>query len=464
MLSLDSDSSRWLLFYFPVSWLTQFGHGLVTTVVGPTQPYLAKNVNVNIDTINFVWTFGFFGYLIGSLATSFIFKQYVRSATAKLIFLNVTILLTGIFMIVLPFTSSFSVLVVSRLIQNLALGAFVTADASLIVFLIGPEKSRPFTMALHALIGAGFLVATFLVRPFLPKGEDIDKNQLCKRGNTTIELPTTDQLEDGLNQTVTASPTEDLLIPTIAWPFIISGCWCIIFSLGFLLLARLPYKMPNFYDSNSSEDTEVSNNSIKHWYIFLILIFFYYFTSCGVERIFQPMASTFGLCGPLDLSPSAAVLTDSCYNGGFMCGRIISALIAGFIAPRNMIIFSLIACVGASILLVLLAGTSTIGLYAGTAILGFFISWQFGACFSWVAKKINITGRVSSIFFIGCGAGSLVMPPVVGFAFTSILGAMSIIYLTLGFCILQCLLFAAMWSLARIPNNSPNSYNLAQIK
>ena len=45
MLGLGRDSSRWLCVYFPVSWLTQFGHGLVTTVVGPTQPYLAKWVS-----------------------------------------------------------------------------------------------------------------------------------------------------------------------------------------------------------------------------------------------------------------------------------------------------------------------------------------------------------------------------------------------------------------------------------
>ena len=42
MFGLDRDSSIWLSIYFPVSWLTQFGHGLVTTVVGPTQPYLAR--------------------------------------------------------------------------------------------------------------------------------------------------------------------------------------------------------------------------------------------------------------------------------------------------------------------------------------------------------------------------------------------------------------------------------------
>ena len=44
----------------------QFGHGLVTTVVGPTQPYLAQKTGVDIGTINLVWTFGFFGYMVAN--------------------------------------------------------------------------------------------------------------------------------------------------------------------------------------------------------------------------------------------------------------------------------------------------------------------------------------------------------------------------------------------------------------
>ena len=87
---MSPESSKWIKVYFPVSWLTQFGHGLVTTVVGPTQPYLAENTGVDIATINLVWTFGFFGYMVGSLATSFIFKEYMKSDKAKLVFLAAT--------------------------------------------------------------------------------------------------------------------------------------------------------------------------------------------------------------------------------------------------------------------------------------------------------------------------------------------------------------------------------------
>ena len=126
VLGLSPQSSKWILLYFPVSWLTQvrgqtqdpspliqFGHGLVTTVVGPTQPYLARsvapylcnfrvlplfarNTGVDIATINLVWTFGFFGYMVGSLATSWMFASRFRSDGSKLAFLATTIAITGV--------------------------------------------------------------------------------------------------------------------------------------------------------------------------------------------------------------------------------------------------------------------------------------------------------------------------------------------------------------------------------
>ena len=47
--------------------------------------------------------------------------------------------------------------------------AQITADTSLLVYMLGSFKARPFIMALHAFIGVGFLVATLLVKPFLPE-------------------------------------------------------------------------------------------------------------------------------------------------------------------------------------------------------------------------------------------------------------------------------------------------------
>jgi MFS family permease len=65
-------------FYFILvasSWLSNIGHGLAITVLGPTQPYLARNVGVGVDLINLVWTFGFLGYVVGSLIAGMVFKR-----------------------------------------------------------------------------------------------------------------------------------------------------------------------------------------------------------------------------------------------------------------------------------------------------------------------------------------------------------------------------------------------------
>ena len=65
----------WLGCYLASSWLSNIGQGLVVTVVGPSQPYIAKNVGVSIDTINLLWTFQFFGFMVGSISSGFIFKR-----------------------------------------------------------------------------------------------------------------------------------------------------------------------------------------------------------------------------------------------------------------------------------------------------------------------------------------------------------------------------------------------------
>ena len=81
--AFSQSEIRWLACYLASSWLTNFGHGLVVTVVGPTQLYIAKNVGVEKDTINWLWTFGFFGFLVGAVVAGFVFKRYVLIFSMK---------------------------------------------------------------------------------------------------------------------------------------------------------------------------------------------------------------------------------------------------------------------------------------------------------------------------------------------------------------------------------------------
>ena len=51
-------------------------------------------------------------------------------------------------------------------------------------------------------------------------------------------------------------------------------------------------QMPRFYNDDEEEtskaETSIDNKGeIKYWKTFMVLVFFYYFISCGVERIYQ---------------------------------------------------------------------------------------------------------------------------------------------------------------------------------
>ena len=89
------------------------------------------------------------------------------------------------------------------------------------------------------MVGAGFFMTGFFTRPFLP--EDItaakDRDEVCGMGNSTL-INTNSTLATAA--ATEASPEEDpeqlYGLDKIAWPFIISGVWCIVFSFGYFIL------------------------------------------------------------------------------------------------------------------------------------------------------------------------------------------------------------------------------------
>ena len=81
----------------------------------------------------------------------------------------------------------------------------------------------------------------------------------------------------------------------------------------------------------------MSKSKFENDKVTLGLIMFFYFASCGSERLFQSLEFTFGLCGPLNLPASKAVITDTCYNGGFFVGRMVSVMCPKIMSPKLMV-------------------------------------------------------------------------------------------------------------------------------
>ena len=174
----------------------------------------------------------------------------------------------------------------------------MTADSIVLVFTLGPEGSRPFIGAQHFFVSIGFLTGTFLVQPFLPS----KRETVCfqEDNNTTIG-----------NMTQSTQSEDQLVIPqlygiqSICWPFLISGLWCTCVALGFIGLAvRRSLMMPQFYDENTNTKHKDSGPQKLSWWrkrIFLILAIQFFAFSGALIRVFQSMATTFSMCGPLQL-------------------------------------------------------------------------------------------------------------------------------------------------------------------
>lgn len=441
-IAVGSDSEeRWAFTYIGLAWAAELGNGVIQTIVGPMQPYLAYNLNTDTSTINLIWTLGFIGFLIGSLLISHVFTKYINSSKWKLTFMAFLLLLTGFSTIIMPFMDNLPFLLACRFVQFLGYGTFLTADSVLIVYTLGPHKSRPFINALHFFISVGFLLGTFLVQPFLPDTSSAGQREVCSGKHSSTE-----------GRNVTDDTEAVPLIPemagmqSIAWPFVISGVWISFVSVGFFLLAHSGLTMPRYYDENTNtRHKEVAGAKLSaiRKKVFLAFVIMYFALSGGIIRLFQSMATTFALCGPLELNSHRAALTDSFYSFGMSAGRLASVYMAMQWSPPIMTAACMAACSLAMWVLVGLAPLYHIGLYVGVAIMGFFVSWQFGSGFSWTSSHMNITGRVSSIFFIGLGVGSLSSPPLAGWLFQ--LEPMYVMYLACAMVIIQCTTVLVMW-------------------
>ncbi len=94
------------------------------------------------------------------------------------------------------------------------------------------------------------MAATFLVGPFLPSDESSkDRDAVCFQNSTTEPEP-----ESGSSpgEAAVAIHNEPWLgVAKIAWPFMITGVWCIVFSFGYAILGKSLFT--SFFPENISE-------------------------------------------------------------------------------------------------------------------------------------------------------------------------------------------------------------------
>ena len=105
-----TSDQGWFYVYLCVGWFGHMCHGMSMAILGPAQPYLAQNVGVLNEQINFIWTGRGFGSCLAAVMTGLVFKSLLRKRWQKLLFLGSFILCAGVFVGLVPWVTSFKIL------------------------------------------------------------------------------------------------------------------------------------------------------------------------------------------------------------------------------------------------------------------------------------------------------------------------------------------------------------------
>ena len=119
------------------------------------------------------------------------------------------------------------------------------------------------------------------------------------------------------------------------------------------------------------------------------------------------------------------------------------------LSPFILILSSLLSCVLSTLLLSLAADEVISLLFLGTGAVGLFVSIQFASGISWLAERLDLTGRGASIVFLGGYFGWLTAPPLVGQVVSSSAGPMGMFHSALALTACHLALFVLMVRVSR---------------
>lgn len=334
------------------------GLGLVVASLGPTLTELAENTNATLSQISYLFTARNMGYMLGSILAGQLYDRVQGHPV-----MGAALAMMVFCMLLVPLVSWFWLLLAVLLLLGTAQSTLDVGGNTLLVW-VHRDKIGPFMNGLHFVFGIGaFLAPIIIAQAVLMTGG-------IKWGYWILAL---------------------LMLPAVFW------LW----------------SLPSPINQQKEEKGEIE--PLNKPLLFLIVLFFFFYV--GTEVSFSGWVFTYALESGLADEETAAYLT-SAFFGLFTVGRLLAIPIATRFAPRTILLTDLLgALLGLGILLAFSA--STLALWAGSMIIGFSIASIFPTMLSFAERRMAITGRVTSSFFIGGSLGAMLFPLLIGQLFES---------------------------------------------
>jgi len=363
--------------------------GLATASLGPALPYLAHNTDSLISEISILFTTKAGGYLLGSIIGGRLYDRLPGHLVAFSAIVGIAAA-----MALTPIIPQLWVLSIILFILGMVEGALDVGSNAMLVWVHG-SKVGPFMNALHFFFGIGTFIAPIIIaQSVLRSGE-------------------------------------------IGW-----GFWIIALMVvpGAIWVLRTPSPAPPDTKEESKNHTNTK---------LLVLIISFLILYVGAEVGFGGWVYTYALEQKMASETTGAYLT-SAYWGAFTLGRLLSIPIAARLRPRWILLGDLVGAV-LSLVFMLIFSDSTAALWVGAISLGIFLASIFPTVFTLAERRMTLSGKVTSWFFVGSSLGAMFFPWLMGQLFVAIHPTAIISVIIADLC-LAGVLYAAI-----IRNNDPAS-------
>lgn len=327
--------------------------GMCVAILGPTLPDLAANTKSPISHLSILFTARSLGYLIGAYVGGRIYDEVKGHPV-----ISITLFITAGLVAIVPMLELLGVLILIILLLGISESVVDVGGNTLLVW-IHKEKIGTFMNGLHFFFGVGGFIAPLLVAQVI------------------------------------------LYYNDISWAY-----WLL--ALSILPLAGLVLFVPS-----PSLQTEVikKSNGDKNWKLILALILFF-FLWVGAETGFGGWIYTYGLKTGMVDKTGAAYIT-SAFWGAFTLARLLSVALAIKLKPVQILFLSLLGTT-VSVILIATFSDSYVILLTGTIGVGAFMAPVFPTTLSFSERRMTLTGKITSFFFVGAGVGGMSIPWLAG--------------------------------------------------
>ena len=355
--------------------------GLATASLGPALPYFAENTRTQISEISILFSMKAGGYLLGSVIGGRMIDSLSGHFVVGVAILGITITLA-----LSPLVTSLALLAGLLFILGMVEGITDVGGNAMLVWVHGSEVG-PYMNALHFFFGVGTFIAPIII------AQSVLHTGQVSWGFWIIAL---------------------LMVPTIFLFFKIPS-------------PRLP---KGDHGHGGRTNTKV-----------LVLSVFFLFLYVGVEMGFGGWIYTYAFDLGLASETTAAYLTSAFY-GAFTLGRLFSIPIAASVRPRWILFGDLVGGT-ISIIMILLFVKSNVMLWIGSILFGLSLASVFPTMFSLAERRMTMTGKVTSWFFVGASAGGMFFPWLMGQLFEKV-NPPAIMYVLLGNLFLAFLFYSIL--------------------